>query len=286
MLRLLLGLVFAAAAVTGITMGTLAAFGDTEASLGNEISAGTLDLKVDLTADDTDLNTANDSGFALTDLPADGSTKVLEAVGVFPGDSAEATISLHLGGTAGVDPDAPIFLLLGRHNDEDVSCTEPESVEEANQGLTCAASNPGELDNLSELWVWYDYGIDGIPGPFTIPSDPSSPLLDTLEGNNRLDGGEVAFIQGTNVIPPPPLFSGNIEPIIPDVSIPAAPLEIQLDADLSNPPGLLDLFTPGTTYYIGIEYRFPNAGPAVLTDNVAQSDRIQLDFTFEARQGP
>lgn len=252
MLRILLGIVFATAAVTGVTMGTLAAFGDTEASLANEISAASIDLEVDLKI--SDANTA--AVFGPSDLDPTGNTMLLTASGVFPGEAAYAGIGLRLKGDPLVDPPAQVSLRMSRHDDIDVTCTEPEIVEEP----ACAGgADPGELDNISELLIFYDYGIDNLPGP---AGDPA-------ENNLGQDGAEVTIFPWQSV----------------DPNIPASPGEIVFPLDANpNTPAVIDPFVQGTTYYITVIWNFPNA--AGFSDNVAQTDSFQMDMTFEALQLP
>lgn len=273
MLRILLGFVFAAAAVTGITMGTLAAFGDTEASLNNEISASSLDLEVDLKVKDDNFPTGPDQntalGFGPSDLDPTGATKILTASGVFPGDSATGGVSLHLKGDPLVDSPARVFLTMSRHDDRDNNCNEPEGLEETGTPGVCSADTLGELDNESSIFVWYDYGSDNRPGPFAVPGDTTSALLDPQENSLTFEsgaGGEATVFSVAFADPAVPVFPLGVE--------------IELDADPNTPA--IDPFVPSTTYYIGLQWNFALA--AGFAQNVAQTDSFQMDFVFEARQ--
>ncbi len=140
--------------------GGLAYMTDTETSEGNTIEAGTLDLKVDV-----------ESTASYADDPIEFPEKDLDSPpqlffnwkDVKPGDSGEATISLH-----SKTNDAYITMKVGNIESTEESVTEPEK--EAETGDRWAT---GELAQHLYLRIWSDMGQEGFG--------------DDLEGNNEYD---------------------------------------------------------------------------------------------------
>lgn len=187
MFRLIVTFLVATMAVTAITIGTLAAFSDTETSTGNVITAGSMDLQIDLSGVGGK-NVA--TPFVLTDLTGE---LLLTASGVVPGDFAEATVSIHTFGN--VDP--LVVLTIAMTSDLDNSC---EDAEEDAEGAGCNIGVlEGELDNNSDTVIWYDYGVDGI-----------ADSLDSGECDNIQDTEERFIFDGaTNVLPDTYAIDGN-----------------------------------------------------------------------------
>ena len=144
------------AAVAGVSVGSLIAFGGLQGSLASSVVPGAADLQVGLSVGG--VNEASPHG--IIDLPADGSTATLTAQNVMPGDFAQATVSLHLKGDPLVEPARRITLIMSRSDDLDVSCNEPEGLAEGGP-ITPGCDDDGELDDRSLMLIWYDYGTDG-----------------------------------------------------------------------------------------------------------------------------
>lgn len=259
---MIMATLLATAAVAAIATGTLASFSDQEVSLGNDIRAAIMDLEVDLEVGGENIASAH----PLIDLPQDGSSLILSAGEVVPGQFAEATVSLHLKGNPAQDVPGMVFLRMSKSADEDNSCTEPEAEQE---GAGCPAVTPdggqGELDNLSTMLIWYDYGRDNVAGQID---------ADNSEGDN------------IRQIEEPVVYDGSAADV--------APLGLVVERFLDAAPGVLvdpdgdgvfediqDPFIPSTTYHIGIRWDFPLGGTP---DNIAQSDSFSIDYVFEARQ--
>ena len=122
--------------------GTVAYFSDTETSTGNTFTAGSIDLKIDLTRDGTRI-------FDLKDLVA-GTDKFFNYVDVKPGDKGEMTVSLHV-----YSNDACGRFRIKPNVDNDMSCPEPEA---ATGDTTCESGLNGELDDYLTFRIWADDG--------------------------------------------------------------------------------------------------------------------------------
>lgn len=134
------------AAVAAIAIGgTIAFFSDTETSVGNTFTAGSLDLIVDING--------------VPENPLDG--PIFEVPDMKPGDSGEKTISL----TVENNP-ACGFVQFNLTSDLDNSCTEPEAVEEgAGCPLPVSAPLEGELNDNVVWTIWSDMGAFGAQNP-------------------------------------------------------------------------------------------------------------------------
>lgn len=158
MKKILISLSVIAAAAAVIVGATTAFFSDTETSMGNTFTAGTLDLEVDI--DGVVYNPLDRTIFSADDIK--------------PGDDGEETISLH------VQNDACGFVTFALTEDKDNKCTEPELGAEPN----CMDDDIGELNDKMVWKIWNDEG--NIPGwqcgvYREICEDP-------MEGDNILNG--------------------------------------------------------------------------------------------------
>lgn len=166
------------AAVAGA--GTMAFFSDTETSTGNTFTAGTLDLKVDwIESYNGEIIETQDE----TDDPG----AIFELDDVKPGDSGEATISLHV-----YENDAYALMILTPTSNDDVSSTEPE-LEAGDAQEDQNDDWDGELAQNMNIVIWWDDGDnvleEGEPvlydrtGPLKevtiiLDADPSTPEID------------------------------------------------------------------------------------------------------------
>lgn len=159
---------------------TVAYFGDTETSTGNTMTAGTIDLRVDLQCQDQ-----QGCDFTLRDL--NGESFFGRVCDIKPGDSGEVTISWHV-----YDNNAWARLRFADVVDYENKCTNPESKA---GDTTCGdpGVGQGELSQYLAFTMWMDQGAtagwqcpDGNNGPCT--NDP-------LEGDNILNGVETPIVQ-------------------------------------------------------------------------------------------
>lgn len=149
--KILASLVLIGIAISGITMGTVAYFSDTETSTGNTFTAGKLDLKVDSTCKYNGL-TVGDCTWSMMDI--DGQSKLFFNFGdVKPGDYGEDTVSLHV-----YDNPSCGFVHFVKTSDLDNTCNEPELVAEPN----CNLDTIGELDDNMQFTIWMDTDCDNI----------------------------------------------------------------------------------------------------------------------------
>ena len=235
--KILLSVASIAAATALIVGATVAFFSDTETSTGNTFTAGGLDLKVDNTCTYNETDCPEPSGiettWTATDLGAQH--KFFYFTDVKPGDSGEDTVSLT------VDNDAWVRLLIRNVVNDDVSCTEPESVAE---GAGCGGSGTGtgELRQNLLFTVWLDQGV-------------------TLGFQGQLDSGE-----GDNIQQPD-------EPTLISEGTVNAGGETWNLADY----GGLYLLADQTAYF-GIAWSLPNTvGNRVQTDSMTGDLEIQVE---------
>lgn len=203
---------------------TMAYFGDTETSTGNTMTAGTLDLKIDLQCPGTNCgwDTPRDlhyDPFFFNPFNCD----------IKPGDKGEVTISWHI-----IDNDAWGRIRLADIYDYERNCTEPERNDPNYPDLTCAADPNGiygELRNYLTFTIWMDEGnVDGWQCPNNEPC-----LLDPQEGNNIFDGQYEVKI------------ANNMRAI-----------------DLANGVRLPEILDPDFTYYIGFRWDLPFSAPNIV----------------------
>lgn len=146
-------------AVMMMGAGALAVFSDTERSDGNTFTAGALDLKIDLVSS-TASYTEGDYSFEEKDLePGD---LFFNWDDVKPGDSGEATISVHV-------EDNPAWLWIGVDNlvDYEMGQTEPEAEVDETVG-----EMEGELSDYIMVTIWRDMGGE-VPGNNVLDEDES-----------------------------------------------------------------------------------------------------------------
>jgi predicted ribosomally synthesized peptide with SipW-like signal peptide len=177
--KILASLVLIGIAISGITMGTVAYFSDTETSTGNTFTAGKLDLKVDSTCKYNGL-TVEDCTWSMMDI--DGQSKLFFNFGdVKPGDYGEDTVSLHV-----YDNPACGFMHFVKTSDLDNTCTEPEGKDETPITPSCNAD--GELDEKIIFKTWLDIDCDNI-------QDANEPTLTegTFDVNKYWAIGELAI---------------------------------------------------------------------------------------------
>jgi len=175
--------------VSAIVIGaTVAYFGDTETSTGNTLTAGSIDLKIDLHCPD------NGCDFPLRDLldkPA-----FFRECDIKPGDSGEVTISWHV-----YNNNAWARIRVADIYDYENNCTDPEI--EAGD-LTCDNNDPthGELSQNLKLTIWLDEGsVEGwqcgeTPGCGEDPQEGDNILNEPEAFGKRIHGLLGNFLEG------------------------------------------------------------------------------------------
>src|SRR3989344_2798501 len=161
--------ILAAAAL--IIGGTFAFFSDTETSTGNTFAAGAIDLKIDNTSY---LNHATSSAttWDLNDLTDQLFFNFLD---IKPGDEGEDTISIHI-----EDNDAWACMDMTLTKDDDVDCTEPESIDDSSCDDPDSELFDGELGGLLNFVFWTDDGDNVFEtGENVIASGSASSVLDS-----------------------------------------------------------------------------------------------------------
>ena len=125
--------------------GTLAYFSDVETSEGNTFSAGTLDLKIDL---------SNHSGVIFDEKDLTAGDRLFDLPDIKPGHSGEVTVSLHVYGS-----DACGKIIIGNLSNDENGCNEPE----ADVDDTCGnpGSGEGELAQNLNFTLWEDMCSEG-----------------------------------------------------------------------------------------------------------------------------
>jgi len=237
---LIIGLVASA-----IGMGTYAFFSDTETSTGNTFTAGSIDLKIDLDRDGSNV-------WVLKDLVA-GTDKFFTYSDVKPGDDGELTVSLHV-----YSNDAYGCFYIDPYLDTDNTCTEPELEVETG----CTPAGDGELDDHLQFRIWLDQGC--IPGWQCAENDPHC-TTDPHEGDNNWD-------KCIEIGPP--------EPFLTYCGSTGSAWCYLSDIDEDGEVWLLGTLTGSKTNYIGIEWNLPGA----TTGNAVQSDNWGANVAFYAEQ--
>lgn len=159
MKRILLSVAVIGAVAAIVVGATTAYFSDTETSQGNTFTAGTLDLKVDNTCYyNGQICPEPPDGIETTWSESDlvpGVHKFFYLTDVKPGDKGEDTVSLHV-----YNNDAWGRLTIGNLVNNDVSCTEPEDLDDEPQTQGCGTDpGAGELRQNLSFWVWLDQGM-------------------------------------------------------------------------------------------------------------------------------
>ncbi|RLC35532.1 hypothetical protein DRH14_00665 [Candidatus Shapirobacteria bacterium] len=167
-LFLLLGLL----GVSGFAL-SRAFFSDTEKSEGNVLSAGSLNLQISAT---TSKNGETAPSWDFTDLT---NQKFFNFSSLMPGDYGVSTIGVKV-----FDTDAYACATIDNMIDDDVSCTTPEAIDEANP--TCGGQGPatGELSSQIHFFAWDDSNNDGVwdSGESHLFSNIEGPASDILDG--------------------------------------------------------------------------------------------------------
>lgn len=159
---------------------TMAYFGDTETSTGNTMTAGTIDLKIDLQCP------GNDCDWSLRDL--NGESIFGRVCDIKPGDEGEVTLSWHV-----YDNNAWGRLRFANVVDYENGC----SSSEAKVDNTCAdpGQGQGELSQNLMFTLWMD---EGAVAGWQCPDNSNGPCqADLLEGDNILNGVETIFAEKT-----------------------------------------------------------------------------------------
>lgn len=173
-------------AVAVVAVGaTTAYFSDTETSVGNTFTTGTIDLKIDLQCDEG-------CGFPLKDLTYD---PFFYRCDIKPGDKHEATVSFHV-----YDNNAWGRIKLDQVKNWEYGCTEPEEDVDASCGTP--GNGEGELINNLLFTIWLDNGTT--PG-WQCPENKPRCSADPKEGDNILNGSETPIVTD---IPASQLISG------------------------------------------------------------------------------
>ena len=269
MKKILMSMLVLALVSTVVAGATGAFFTDREISEGNVFTAGSIDLKVDSTASYNGESILAGSWEEM-DLGID--SKFFNYEDLKPGDIGENTISLHV-----YSNDAWGRFVVDVTDDIENGCTEPEVEEETE----CMSDNDGELREALLFTSWLDEG--DIPGFQNYKPDPQNEgayydaQVDLLEGDNILNGVEVAFWTGemaeTN--------SWDFAQIFAETYV-AHQCTIEsghATYDTCHGLALDGRMVGSTTYYFGLAWELPGAN-----GNEVQSDGMVADMTFEVEQ--
>ena len=294
MKRALLSLFLIVAVGVGGGVGyTTAFFSDTEVSPNNQLTAGSLDLKIDSTAHYAGLVCQQDannnyvwqeeaSGSAerpeligqtctgsweLTDL--DETRQFFNFEDLKPGDNGENTISIHVDNN-----DAWLAIGLFNTVDEDNGCTEPE-VQDGDPECINGSDGNGELDDEISIAGWLDWG--SLPGFQGSDVDPE-------EGDNIWQTGEPPLPGALNAQNPSYYLADALGQIFADPAY--------CNSDPNACPGMYSdgRIEGGTTYYLALQWCYGAFDTATNTcdgsnvNNVSQSDRLMSDIVFQAEQ--
>jgi len=166
-------------AVFALVGATVAYFRDTETSKGNTMTAGSLDLKIDLhcPGDGCEITPPRD----LYDEPA-----FFRECDIKPGDSGEVTISWHVD-----DNNAWARLRVADIYDWENKCNDAEI--EAGDTTCGNGYTDGELSQYLKFIIWLD---EGSKSGWQCGENPACDD-DPQEGNNVLDGNETISYEGT-----------------------------------------------------------------------------------------
>jgi predicted ribosomally synthesized peptide with SipW-like signal peptide len=271
MKKILVSVSIIAAAAAIVVGATTAFFSDTESSVGNTFTAGSIDLKVD--------NECHWSGGATcpwhdvqgqlanwteNDLQT-GVHKFFNFADIKPGDSGEDTISLHV-----INNDAWGRLVISGPGytgqvptpvtDTDNGCTEPElNPVDPQCPDVSSQGGVGELRQNLLFNVWLDQGV--IPGFQGKTGDPT-------EGDNVFDSGDVPLITSGPID-----AGGEVWDLADGLALAAA--------QYPGAPGLNSdgHLTGSVTYYFGVGWQLPQ-----IVGNDVQSDTFGGDMILEVSQ--
>jgi hypothetical protein len=266
MKKIIMSLVVIAVVASLAAVGASGAFlSDDESTGTNVMTAGTLDLKVDVNSDwyrivppDTEPVTMGTIDIAETDL--DGEL-FFNWDDVKPGDWGEATISVHVNGN-----DAWLKMVVTLAGNEENLCNEPE----ADADTTCDANVPwsGELAQNIKWTMWLDQGQtpgfgadqqDSEEGD-NIWQPATEPILNDVNGDTLCD-----------LLACPAPGDG---PEMPNVKLSLVP-----DDPAGTPgPGYLKLVNCEVAY-IGLAWEIDES-----VGNEIQSDQLQFILQFVAEQ--
>lgn len=172
--------------VTAIVIGaTVAYFSDMESSQDNTISAGTLDLKIDLQCP------KDQCALSLRDLDLTGQPSFFNRCDIKPGDFGEVTISWHVYGNA-----AWAKLRFADIVETENGCTNPE-VKAGDTTCGDSGIGEGELGDYLTFTAWMDQGQTA---GWQCPPNSNGPCpADPMEGDNILNGVETPIIKDISV---------------------------------------------------------------------------------------
>jgi len=167
--------------VSAVVIGaTMAYFGDVETSTGNTMTAGSIDLKIDLQC-------GENCSYSLRDWPGQPFFYNPMDCDIKPGDSGEVTISWHV-----YDNEAWARIRTADLINYENSCTNPE-IKAGDQNCGDPGEQEGELGDYLVFTLWMDEGTTtGWQCPDNGPCDQ-----DPQEGDNKLNGIEEIFATST-----------------------------------------------------------------------------------------
>ncbi len=246
-MKKIIGLVVGIAVVVALVgTGTWALFSDTEQSVGNQMTAGVIDLEIDCAGDTTfsaqdDVATSDDP--STTSLP-----KIFDYLptgAIEPGDSGEVTLSLHLkadipDGNGGTVDSENADLWMAVRTLVDYGGANPES----------ETAGDDVISDAIEVLIWLDEGATtGWQGTGT----------DSEEGDNTYQDGETI------------LFG--------DVSTPETLYDLWDECDPDGKLTVVEDAVACTTYYVGFSWELPDT-----VSNEAQGDYCTFDIVFGGDQ--
>ncbi len=259
MKKIILSLAIVAAVGAVVVGGTIAYYSDTETSSGNTFTAGTLDLKIDSDCHfngmdclqysdngyywDTNKNDVINDNEAIAgnecscvwDEKSLTSEKFFNFANLKPGDSGEATISMHV-----IGDDAYARFKVDNVKNNDRGCNRQEKKSETWMygagSETCDWTGGGELGKNMDFAIWFDMGSQwGYQGK-DVDLEEGDNILNTYVeyftlGQDSGDGTAGNWVE---------LKTGNDPITLPDGTI--------------IPPNTYIPFGECKTYYIGVAW--------------------------------
>ncbi len=181
MKRLLLS-IFSIGIVTALVFGfTQAFFSDTEESKDNILAAGKLDLLIDNTSYYNHA-TSSATTWGLKDLEEE---VFFNFTDLKPGDEGEDTISIHVD-----DNDAWACMNMTLTKDDDISCTEPELIDDPSCNDPDGDPFDGELGGLLNFIFWTDDGDNVL--------EDEEPIIASGSASTILDSDIILADSGVN----------------------------------------------------------------------------------------
>jgi len=243
-------------AMTMIGASTVSWLSDEEKSIGNSLTAGSLDLKVDLVnSTHYRWNGTLMKYIRFDEKDLTGEDKLFDFSDVKPGDYGEFTLSLHLYNNPGY-----LFFNISNIFDDDNGINDPEDMVDGVLDNHDGTSD-GDLDDYIFCYIWIDWGLTP---EWQGMYDPSTGAGDVGEGDNYCDcggpSGEPFIIDG---------YLSDIEEDSYNLSY------IMWKAAQIQGYDIPKYMEPCKTYYIAIAWFIPGE-----TLNPGEQDPFGRKYTF------